>query len=138
MVLETVEYYKSKGSKVHVMLLNASKAFDRVNYVKLFEKLVKKGMCPLTIRLLLNMYLKQKLQVKWNDFKSAKFNVTNGVRQGGVLSPLLFSVYMDELLEKLKENGTGCHIGDHFVGALGYADDLILLCPSFTGMQKKY
>merc|ERR1712240_384036 len=55
---------------------------------------------------------------------------------GGVLSPLLFSVYMDELLEKLKENGSGCHIVNQFVGAFGYADDLILLCPSVSGMNE--
>ena len=104
-VLETIEYYKSKGSNVHVLLLDASKAFDRVNYIKLFEKLLNKGMCPLTVRLLLNMYTKQKLQVKWNNHLTQKFDVTNGVRQGGVLSPLLFSVYVDELLEKLKKQG---------------------------------
>ena len=93
-------------------------------------------MYPLTIRLLLNMYTNQKLQVKWNNLLSSKFNVTNGVRQGGVLSPLLFSVYVDELLEKLKKSGVGCHIGHIFVGALGYADDLILLCPSVYGLKK--
>ena len=49
--------------------------------------------------LLLNMYTKQKIQVKWNNHISHRFDVTNGVRQGGVLSPLLFSVYVDELLE---------------------------------------
>ena len=118
------------------MLLDASKESDRVNYIKLFEKLLNKGMCPLTVRLLLNMYTKQKLQVKWNNHLTQKFDVTNGVRQGGVLSPLLFSVYVDDLLEKLKNNGIGCHIGHHFVGALGYADDIILLCPSVTGLNK--
>ena len=136
MVLETIEYYKSKGSNVHVLLLDASKAFDRVDYIKLFDKLVKKGMCPLTIRLLMNMYIRQKLQVKWNNHTSYKFNVTNGVRQGGVLSPFLFTVYMDELLVTLKNNGVGCHMGHHFVGAFGYADDIILLCPSLEGMRE--
>ena len=136
MVLETIEYYKSKGSSVHVLLLDASKAFDRVDYIKLFEKLIKKGMCPLTVRLLLSMYIKQKLQVKWNNHISHKFSVTNGVRQGGVLSPFLFSVYMDELLVTLKNNGVGCHMGHHYVGAFGYADDIILLCPSLEGMRE--
>ena len=136
MALETIEYYKSKNSNVHVLLLDASKAFDRVNYIKLFNKLLDRGMCPLTVRLLLNMYTKQKLQVKWNNNISHKFDVTNGVRQGGVLSPLLFSVYIDELLEKLKRNGIGCFLGHHYVGALGYADDIMLLCPSVSGLKK--
>ena len=64
------------------------------------------------------------------------FDITNGVWQGGVLSPLLFTVYIDELLEKLKRNGIGCYIGHHFVGALGYADDIILLWPSVAGLKK--
>ena len=101
MVLETIEYYKSKGSNVHVMLLDASKAFDRVNYIKLFDKLLRKGMCPLTVRLLLSMYTNQKLQVKWNNHLTQKFNVTNGVQQGRVLLPLLSSIYEDKLKEKL-------------------------------------
>ena len=135
MVLETISYYKNRGSNVHMLLLDASKAFDRVNYIKLFNKLIEKGMCPLTVRLLLNMYTNQKLQVKWNGCISPKFNVSNGVRQGGILSPFLFSVYVDDLLIKLKNDAVGCHIGNHYVGVLGYADDLILLCPSVSGIK---
>ena len=82
------------------------------------------------------MYKNQKLQVKWNNHYSQQFEVTNGVRQGGVLLPLLFSVYVDELLDKLKQNNTGCHIGHHFMGALGYADGLILQCTSVSGINK--
>ena len=116
--------------------MDAFKAFDRVNYIKLFEKMLKKGMCPLTVRLLLNMYTEQKLQVKWNDILSDKFDVSNGVRQGGILSPLFYTIYIDDLLEKLKRKGIGCHIGHHFVGVFGYADDIILLCPSVSGLMK--
>ena len=136
MALETIERYKNSGNDVHVVLLDASKAFDRVDYLKLFDKLLDRGMCPLTVRLLLNMYTKQKLQVKWNNHISHSFDVTNGVRQGGVLSPLLFSVYVDELLEKLKNKGIGCSIDHIFTGALGYADDIILICPSVTAMKE--
>ena len=74
--------------------------------------------------------------MKWNDILTDNFDVTNGVRQGGVLAPLFYSIYIDDLLEKLKRNGIGCHIGHHFVGVFGYADDIILLCPSVTGLMK--
>ena len=136
MVQETITYYVNNGSTVHTLLLDAFKAFDRVNYCLLFNKLLDKGMCPLTVRLLLQMYLNQTLQVKWDDIISRQFNVTNGVRQGGVLSPLLFSVYIDDLMNALESHGMGCCIGQKFCGAAGYADDIILLCPTSSGLRE--
>ena len=133
---EVISHYNSNNSKVYTVLLDASKAFDRVNYIKLFDKLLEKEMCPLVMRLLLQTYLNQKLHIKWNDVATESFSVTNGVRQGGILSPLLFGIYIDELLRKLQASGIGCHMGHHFAGALGFADDLILLCPSLYGIRK--
>ena len=133
---ETISYYTKNGSTVYALFLDASKAFDRVNYVKLFRKLLDKGMSPITLRLLLNMYLNQKIQVKWNGELSQPFRVSNGVRQGGILSPLFFSLYMNNLLKELNDSGIGCHIGNYYLGALGYADDIVLLCPSKEGLRK--
>ncbi len=82
------------------------------------------------------MYTNQRLQVKWGDKTSQLFNVTNGVRQGGVMSPLLFGIYMDGLLHELKNLGIGCQLGQYFCGAVGYADDIILLCPTLSGLRK--
>ena len=53
------------------------------------------------IRLILNMYLYQQFQVKWNDITSQMFGVSNGVRQGRVMSPVLFEVYIGNLLLEL-------------------------------------
>ena len=133
---EVISHYNSNKNKVFTVLLDASKAFDRVNYITLFEKLLKRQMCPLVMRLLLHTYLEQKLCVKWNDTSSETFGVTNGVRQGGILSPLLFGVFIDDLLNKLQNSGFGCRMGHLYVGALGFADDLILLCPTEYGIQK--
>ena len=55
-----------------------------------------------------------------------QFSVINGVKQGGVLSPILFAVYTDSLLERWFVR-VGCHMGSRFVGALPYADDITLL-----------
>ena len=135
MVQETISHYVANGSNVNILMLDASKAFDRVHYVKLFKKLINKGMCPVVVRLLLSMYVNQKLQVKWNNVMSQRFNISNGVRQGGIMSPLLFGVYIDELMQTLKANGIGCYMGHYYCGAFGYADDIILLCPSVTGLE---
>ncbi len=60
----------------------------------------------------------------------------NGLRQGDVLSPLLFNVYFDEMIYKLEKSCIGCKIVTHFIRALAYADDVILLCSSRSELQK--
>jgi hypothetical protein len=75
------------------------------------------------------------MYVKWNGTCSAPFSVSNGVKQGGILSPILFCIYMDDLLCELEKNGIGCHVGNMYSGTFMYADDIILLCPSVSGMQ---
>ena len=59
----------------------------------------------------------------------------NGVKQGGVLPPILFAVYTDGLLERLKNTRVGCHMGSRFVGALAYADDITLLAPCKSALS---
>ena len=134
-VNEVVSYYNYKRSNVYVGLLDATKAFDRVNYSKLFRKLLDRNVSPLVLRLLYQMYTCQKLKVKWSNFVSDTFSVTNGVKQGGVLSPILFSVYVDDLLVELSKSGIGCHVGNNYVGCLSYADDLTLLAPTVKALQ---
>ena len=66
---------------------------------------------------------------------SNSFSVSNGVRQGGVLSPILFSLYLDGLLQKLADSGAGCHWGHLFAGAVCYADDIVLLAPCPSALR---
>ena len=82
------------------------------------------------------MYEEQTGCVKLAGKKSSSFRITNGTRQGSVLSPALFSVYLDDLILKLRELGLGCHVGGWWMGACGYADDLILLAPLRSVLQK--
>ncbi len=51
---------------------------------------------------------------------SSQYGVVNGVKQGWVLSLLLFAVYIDGLLIRFDETGVGCHMGIHFIGALSF------------------
>ena len=69
--------------------------------------------------------------VMWNGTRGYSFNITCGVRQGGVLSPYLFSVYIDDLIKELRQSGHGIYLGRVFVGCVVYADDIVLFIFSF-------
>jgi len=135
-VEEIIEFYNSNGSPVFLVALDASRAFDRVEYCKLFQLLIDRNMCPMLLRLLLYMYTHQKLRVKWNGVCSELFDVANGVKQGGILSPLLFCIYIDVLFERLRLANVGCYIGHVYVGSVGYADDVCLMAPSCHAVRK--
>ena len=133
---ETISYYLLNDSVVYNVLLDASRAFDRVNYVQLFRLLVKRNLCPAVTRFLLHLYSNQSMRVRWDTHTSDPRQVQNGVRQGGVMSPLLFSVYMDELLIRLKNCGVGCYVGNQFMGAVAYADDVSILAPNVASLRQ--
>ena len=76
------------------------------------------------------------MYAKWQNAVSEPFSVANGVRQGAILSPILFCLYIDVLLKRLASSRIGCHIENIYYGALGYADDLVLLSPSRDGLQR--
>ena len=61
--------------------------------------------------------------------------MSNGVRQGAVSSPLLFSIYIDGLVTLLRKLGLGCRIDRQYYGVLAYADDLLLMSASRSGLQ---
>ena len=133
---EVVELYKSMKGLVHLCFLDASKAFDRVNHHILFQRLAQRGVPKCFIRMLAFWYRNQKMAVRWGAACSESFTVTNGVRQGGILSPFLFNVFMDALSVELNQKSIGCIVGGKVVNHLMYADDLVLIAPSSGGLQR--
>jgi len=74
-------------------------------------------------------------RVRWGGAYSYWFQLLAGVRQGGILSPVLFVVYMDPLIMRLRRRGLGCSLYDEFCGCLLYADDILLMAHSVHAMQ---
>ena len=130
-----IEHYNQRGSPVYACAMDLSKAFDLVEWVSMFKLLQEKGVSPIFVRILLFIYKNQTCDVKWNTSYSHRFSVVNGVRQGAVSSPLLFSIYIDGLITILRRSGLGCRIDSFYYGVLGYADDLLLMSASRTGLQ---
>ena len=74
--------------------------------------------------------------VLWKNVLGDIFSVNFGVRrQGGVLSHILFSIYVDDLVVLLRHSGFGIFIGNLFLGCILYADDILLLSSSSHGLQ---
>lgn len=133
---QTVEYYTKRGSHVFLCFFDFKKAFDRVNYWKLFNKLIDDGIPIDIVALLSYWYAHQDVNVRWHNTLSDSFSIENGTRQGGILSPYLFSRYIRELLCSVIDTRIGCNVGGMVMNILAYADDIVLLSPSWAAMQE--
>ena len=96
----------------------------------MLQKLVNRNVPMILLRLLQYWYSNRRLSVKWGSKLSSSFSVTKGVRQGGVLSPLLFTVC------DLNKLDIDCMVGTTCVNHLVYAVDICYLAPSLKGLQK--
>ena len=134
-VTAVIDYFNRKGNPVYGCAMDLSKAFDMVDWSELFLTLVNRKVDPIFLRILMYIYKNQQCNVKWSSSHSKMFSVSNGVRQGAVSSPVLFSVYLNDLYAVLRKAGFGCHIGSYFMGCMGYADDLLLISASRSGLQ---
>ena len=111
--LRTVcDYFNNRGGPVYITSLDASKAFDRAVHAKLFALLIAKKVPACFINVMIDWYSKLYAVVRWNDTESASFHITSGVRQGGVLSPIMFDFYINDLILTLKSSDLGCHVQD--------------------------
>ena len=118
------------------MFVDVRKAFDRVNYHKLFLKLHGKG-TPLYLIGILNYWFStQQFCVRWGNVLSSRFGSSNGLRQGGILSLHLFNAYTDDLNHHLNTLPVGCTVNGITINNLCYADDMVLLSPSVSGLQR--
>ena len=128
----------NRNDKVYACFVDFKKAFDSVWHEGLFFKLLENKIDGSFFRLIKSLYVNSKCAVKISKSRTELFSYSRGVRQGCVLSPILFNLYINELAT-IFENANS----DPFIlpngtklSCLLYADDLIILSKSRFGLQK--
>ena len=83
------------------------------------------------------MFMNSSVSAKYGNDFSRKWKLMRGVRQGGggVLSAYLFCIYFDDILETIGNLGIGCKLGINYMNVQAYADDIVLLAPTASGLQ---
>ena len=130
--------YGNKRSKLYAAFIDFQKAFDTVNRNKLWDILEKIGVSTKMLNTLKAIYASVKAVIRVGHEKSTEINCPKGVRQGCLLSPLLFSLLVAEVAYKVAEGGrTGYQLvpGAQEIFALLFADDMVLLSLTPSGLQ---
>jgi len=125
---QVVDSYVSKGTTVNICSIDLSKAFDKVNHCALFIKLMKRHFPVQLLDIIANLFTGCLSCVKWDSMYSSMFAITFGVRQGSVLSPILFNVYLNDL--------ANIDIVLNRLCLILYADDILLIAPFITFFRK--
>ncbi|CAG4958055.1 unnamed protein product [Colias eurytheme] len=121
---------------VFVCFIDYEKAFDKVQHVKLMEVLERIGLDYKDCRFIRNLYWNQCANVRINGKLSSHIEIQRGVRQGCILSPLLFNLYADSIFsEALDNNPHGITLNGKLLNNMRYADDTILIAESVSGLQ---
>ena len=125
-----------RGSNVYVAFLDFSKAFDTISHSGLFTKLINRDAPLCFLLVIMFWYLNMEYDIKWAKARSNPFKVLNGSKQGGVLSPDFFAVYINDLIAMLKSMGLGCHVINLFIACLLFADDMSVIAPTREALQQ--
>ena len=128
---------KSSGNETFCAFVDFKKAFDWVSRDLLLYKLnTSFNVHGRLFNTLENIYSKSTAQIRINSLLTEEFNVTSGVKQGDIISPLLFSMYLNDLATGIKDLNCGVDINSLNVSILLYADDIVLIAPSEEALQK--
>ena len=134
-VLKEVMFRYSKRKRSGLAtFIDLSKAFDRVDHFLLCKKMLRSSI-PVDVVLLILHYLRnQQANVNWKNSTSNSSFIEKGVRQGGILSPFLFNLYLNDIIDEISDINVGCCFGFSRCNIIAYADDLVLLAETQAQM----
>ena len=115
-VTKVVNCFLKRHSDVFIVTVDASAALDKVNVYGLLTKLIDRDESFDVVRVLLSWYVNTRACVRQNVYCTDYIDIKSGVKQGGIMSPMLYNIYVYDLIKKLMCEKLGCVIGDCFLG----------------------
>ena len=127
-----IDFYLHNKKRLYCCFVDYKKAFDSVDRATLFRKLINLQVDNRIVRLVVNMYKDAKSRVKVGNFVTDTFDCNVGLRQGEIMSPLLFAVYLNDLKAFLADNNSGLNYMKDFVNLHMGEDEVDILCQLFV------
>ncbi len=135
-VKEMIEMMKRENKCGYMAFLDIEKAYDRVNRNVMLRVLKKIGVCEKIIKIIGSMYVNTRAKYMFGEIETEWVRSKRGVRQGCVLSPLLFGLYTEELAVRVRESGKGMQVGNERLSILLYADDVVIMSEDRRELQE--
>ena len=133
---EIIDRNKKLGKELYLVFLDLEKAYDRVDRKKLLTLLTRRGVDRKIVQVIKKMYEENEVKFTIGDISTGWLGNNVGVRQGCVISPTLFNIYIEELIARIRLSGKGVKVGDRRLGCLAYADDIVLMAERKEDMEE--
>ena len=135
-IKEIIERNKKLGKELYLVFLDLEKAYDRIDRKKLLTLLTHRGVDRKIVQVIKKLYEENEVKFTIGDMSTGWLKNNIGVRQGCVISPTLFNIYIEELIARIRMSGRGIEVGDRRLGCLAYADDIVLMAESKEDMEE--
>ena len=134
-ILQTlIEKQKTEKKPLYLCFVDFTKAFDYIHCLLLFKKLNQRGIKGEFLSLIVDMFCKARCRVRWNGTLGEYINSEFGVLQGGMISPKLFTEFLQDIQHYLKKDN-GVTLNEQKISYMLYADDLVLCSQTPEGLQ---
>jgi hypothetical protein len=133
-VMEEANYMKKQ---LHIMYIDIAGAYNSVPLERLYETLVAYGFLEKLVNLIRNMYTDNTVSIFTDYGITDPISVMQGVQQGDPLSPLLFNIFINPIIERLHQSGSGYQMenGDR-MGVVAFANNIAILSRTPEGMKE--
>ena len=131
-----IKQQRKTKRELNVVLLDLAKAFDTVTHMTIIKALRRQKVPEEVVSVVMDLYSEAFTTFKTKEGSTGRIDLLAGVKQGCPLSPLLFNIVMNELIEEIQAANLGMTVAEELVGVMAFADDLVLLAEDEYTMTK--